>query len=259
MAGGACIGEVAGTLKEVKLIVVPPSADGLFPDKIEGSYQFHAFIVPAPELRHHGLYLPAVEHAHESRLNDIIVVMSQGNLIASQFLGLAVEITPPHSGTEVAWIFFHLIHCIEDSGFKNGYGNPQDPGIVFDKGPVLPVVAGIHDQKGQPELHQPVPLNLLKKLGHHHRVLATGDAYRNVVPFLNEMISLACPGKGREEIPVEFLPDRNFSLLPSLKILLVLNYVPKIGDVAFMKAVHIPSQILKGLGKGFGTDTALAV
>ena len=54
------------------------------------------------QLGHHGLYLGPVEHAHKYGLNDVIIMVAQGNLIAAQGFGMVIEIAPPHPGTEVA-------------------------------------------------------------------------------------------------------------------------------------------------------------
>ena len=44
------------------------------------------------------------EHAHHGRLNNIVEVVAQRDLIASQLLGLAVQVAAPHPGTEVAGV-----------------------------------------------------------------------------------------------------------------------------------------------------------
>ena len=54
---------------------------------------FHLFRfleILAMELRHHRLHLSAVEHPHKDRLNHIVEMMSERNLIASQFFCVRV-------------------------------------------------------------------------------------------------------------------------------------------------------------------------
>ena len=71
------------------------------------------------ELRHHGLDLGTVEHAHEDGLDHIIIMMAQGDFVAAQLLREGVEMTAAHAGTEVARRFLDGIDRIKNVGLKN--------------------------------------------------------------------------------------------------------------------------------------------
>ena len=76
VAGGAGVGKLAGTLNEMKMIVISSCLDIIFPYQIQRTDQFHAFKVGAVKLWHHGLDLGSVEHAHEDGFDNIIIMMS---------------------------------------------------------------------------------------------------------------------------------------------------------------------------------------
>lgn len=101
-AGRTSVCKSACTLNKVQAVIVSPVFDILFPDQIKRADQFHALKMNAVKLRHHGLHLTAVEHSHQDRLNHIVKMMSQCNLVASKLFCFAVKMTAPHSCTEIA-------------------------------------------------------------------------------------------------------------------------------------------------------------
>ena len=82
--------ESACALNEVELILIPPCYNVIFLDQIHWSDQLHTLEILAMELRHHRLHLSAVEHPHKDRLNHIVEMMSERNLITSQFFCVRV-------------------------------------------------------------------------------------------------------------------------------------------------------------------------
>ena len=102
-AGCTVLCKAACTLDEMKVIVIRPVNDICLTDQIQRADQLHSLKVRTVKLRHHGLDLCAIEHSHQDRLDDIIIVMSQRDLVAAQFFGFAVEITSSHSRAEIAW------------------------------------------------------------------------------------------------------------------------------------------------------------
>ena len=98
VAGGAGVCEMAGALDKLQVVIVAPVLDVRLPDQIHGTYQLHSLEVGAVQFRHHGLHLSAVDHAHEDGLDDIIEVVSQGDLVAAQFLCLIVKVSTAHPG-----------------------------------------------------------------------------------------------------------------------------------------------------------------
>ena len=92
VAGGTRVRELAGALDEMQVVVIPPRLDVILPDEVQRADQLHALKVGTVQLGHHRLDLGAVEHAHENRLDDIIVVMAQGDLIAAQLFCKIVQV-----------------------------------------------------------------------------------------------------------------------------------------------------------------------
>ena len=88
-------------------------------NEVERADKFHSLIVCAVELRHHGLDLGAVEHAHEDGLNHIIIMMAQGDFVTAQLLREGVKMSAAHAGTEIARGFLDSVYRIENVGLEN--------------------------------------------------------------------------------------------------------------------------------------------
>ena len=97
--------------------------DVVLADQIHGADQLHALENSCcADFRHHGLHLSAVQHPHKDRLDNIIVMVSQGDLIAPQLLCMAIQIASAHSGAQIAGGILDIIHRIKYLGFKNRVG-----------------------------------------------------------------------------------------------------------------------------------------
>ena len=92
----------------MQVVVISPRLDIILAYQIQRTDQLHTLEIGAVELRHHGLDLGAVEHAHENRLDDIIVVMAQGDLIAAQLFCKIVQVAAAHSGAQITGGFLHM-------------------------------------------------------------------------------------------------------------------------------------------------------
>ena len=172
VAHGAVFGKAAGALDEFQIIVALPGQDIFFPDAVHGADQGHAGEAGAVELGRHGLHLGAVEHAHHGRLNNIVEVVAQRDLIASQLLGLAVQVAAPHPGTEVAGVLFGVVGNGKDVALEDGHRDVQQLGIGLDLLAVDLIVAGVHHQKDQLKGNIAVLLQFLHQLCHQHGVFA---------------------------------------------------------------------------------------
>ncbi len=186
---------MTGTLNEVQVIGVTPGFDVIFPDEVHGANQLHPGEVGAVKLGHHGLHLSTVKHAHQDGFNHIVIVMPQGDLVASQLLGLAVQMPPTHPGTQVAGILFFPVHNIENIRFKDGDGDAKNLGVMLNHLTIGSVIPGIHHQKDQLKGKLPMTLQFLKQLGHEHGILAAGNAYGNAITFLHQIIGADGLGK----------------------------------------------------------------
>ena len=132
VAGGTRVRELAGALDEMQVVVIPPRLDVILPDEVQRADQLHALKVGTVQLGHHRLDLGAVEHAHENRLDDIIVVMAQGDLIAAQLFCKIVQVAAAHSGAQITGGFLHMVHRIKNIGFENLHRNVQLLGVILD-------------------------------------------------------------------------------------------------------------------------------
>ena len=131
------------------MVVVTPSDNVFFPDQIHGTDQLHALKIGAAELGHHALVLTGVEHAHENSLDHIIVMVSQGDLVAAAFFSKAVEVTAAHAGAEIAGGFFDGVDSIKDAGITEFDRDAEEPGVFFDELTVFRQISGIHAQENK--------------------------------------------------------------------------------------------------------------
>lgn len=201
---------MAGTLDKLQVVIPTPVLDVGFPNQVHGANQLHALEIGTVQLRHHGFHLSAVDHAHENRFNDIVKMVSQSDLITAQFLCLVIQMSTPHTGTEIAGVILHVIHgtkiLVSNTVMGICSSLALDSMICRFSG----TIAGIHDQKDQFKGKFPVPLNLLKQLRHEHRVLAAGNTHGNAVVGLNQVIGLDCLGKPAEDHPMKLFPQSLF-------------------------------------------------
>ena len=118
-AGRTALGETAGTLDKVKVVVIPPGLDVRLADHVHRADQLHALEVLAVELRHHRLDFSAIQHAHKRRLDHVIEMMPQCDLVAAELLRVGVKVTAAHSRTEIARALIHVSDNIEDIALKH--------------------------------------------------------------------------------------------------------------------------------------------
>ena len=111
---GDAVRKVAGALDEFQAVVAAPGDDILLLDAVEGPDQLHTGEILAVELRHHALQLGTVEHGHDGGLDDVVQVVPEGNLVASQLPRLIIQETAPHSGAEIAGAVRYAVRDIKD-------------------------------------------------------------------------------------------------------------------------------------------------
>ena len=218
VAHGAVLGKAAGALDEFQIIVALPGQDIFFPDAVHGADQGHAGEAGAVELGRHGLHLGAVEHTHHGRLNHIVEVVAQRDLVASQLLGLAVQVTAPHPGTEIAGVLFGVVGNGKDVALEDGHRNVQQLGIGLDLLTVDLIVAGVHHQKDQLKGNIAVLLQFLHQLCHQHGVFAARDANGDLVSLLYQLVALYRHDKGGPQLLSVFLDDTAFDHLIRFKL-----------------------------------------
>ena len=131
----------------MQTVIISPRLDIILAHQIQRADQLHALEVDAVKLRHHRLHLRTVEHSHEDRLDDIIVMMAECNLVAAELLCKMVQMTASHSRAEIARRIFHMVYGIKNIGFKNRDRNMKTLCIIFNDLAVLRAVSRIHDNE----------------------------------------------------------------------------------------------------------------
>mgnify|MGYP000674753910 CR=1 FL=1 len=89
-------------------------------DAVERTNQLHAREIRAVQLGQHGLHLRAVEHAHDRRLDDVVEVVAECDLVAAERLRLAVKIAAAHAGAEITGRLLAVVGNIKNVGFQKG-------------------------------------------------------------------------------------------------------------------------------------------
>ena len=186
VAHGAVFGKAAGALDKFKVVILHPRENVFLVDAVERTDQLHAREIRAVQLGQHGLHLRAVEHAHDRRLDDVVEVVAECDLVAAERLRLAVKIAAAHAGAQVARVLFAVVGDLEYVSLENSDRNVQQRGVAFDLIAVDLVIAGVHDKENDLERDLAVPLEQLHQLGHQHGVLAAGDAHGDLVARLND-------------------------------------------------------------------------
>ena len=171
-------------------MVPDPVQNRLFMNQIHGADQLHPRKIRTVQLGHHGLHLAAVQHSHKDRLDHVVKMMPQCDLIAAMLLCMGIEKPPAHPRTEIAGIFPDVHHHIKNIGLEDGYGNAKKRCIFLNSPAVPRVISRIHHQKYQFKRKFSMTRKLLQKLRHQHGILAARNADRNPVPFLNQIIIL---------------------------------------------------------------------
>ena len=260
MAGRAGLGEVAGALDEVQAVVVAPVLDLRLTDEVERADQLHVREVRGVELRHHRLVLACIEHAHEDGLDDVVEVVAERDLVAAEALGFLIEVAAAHAGTDIARGLRDVVDGVEDIRFEDRERDAEEIRVPLDDLAVRLVVARVHAEEHELERDLIMALQLLEELRHEHRVLAAGDAHRNAVARLDELIIADGLHEHAEEVPLELLAERLLDVVAALlgiHVLLDLTEHPL--AVAAGEAVGLVALRAQVLGCRQGEVTVLTV
>ena len=216
MAGRAGLGEVAGALDEVQAVVVAPVLDFRLADEIERADQLHAREVRGVELRHHRLVLAGVEHAHEDGLDDVVEVVAECDLVAAEALGFLIEVATAHAGADIARGLRDVVDGVEDVRFEDRERDAEEIRVSLDDLAVCLIVARVHAQEHELERDLVMALQFLEELRHEHRVLAAGDADRDAITRLDELIIADGLHEHAEEVPLELLAEGLLDVVAAL-------------------------------------------
>ena len=213
VAHGAVLGEAAGTLDKFEVVVPLPCEDILFLDAVHRADEGHAGEAGAVEHGRHRLQLRAIEHAHDSRLDDIVEVVTQRDFVAAQFLGLAVQMAAAHPGAEIAGVLVGVIGDREDITLEDRHGNVQKFRVRLDLLAVDLIIARVHHKEDQLKRHIAVFLQLLHQFCHQHGILAARDTDGDFIAGLDQLIAFHRYDEGRPKLLAVFLDDAAFDHL----------------------------------------------
>ena len=216
VADASALGQPAGAAQEGQAVVVAPADDLLLVHLVQRADQLHPRHVVAVQLGHHALNLGAVEHAHQDRLDHVVEVVPQRDLVAAAAAGFAVEVPAAHLCAHVARRAAHGRDGIEDVRLEDLDGDVQPPGVFDDAPPVFRRVAGIHHEEGQREVGRAVALQFLHTLGQQHGILPAGDAHGDSVAVVDEPVVLQRRQKRPPDALSILLRQRAFNLLIKL-------------------------------------------
>lgn len=259
VTGRTGVGELAGALDEVKPVVVAPRLYVVLAHKIERAYQLHARIVRAVELGHHRLYLRTVEHSHEYRLDNIVVVVTERYLVAAELLREFIKISAAHPRAEIARRFFYIVDGFEYVRLEYVYRDVQRPRVVLDYLAVLGVVSGIHDEIFDLEIYFAVSFKLLKELRHEHRVLAAGYAYRDPVALVDEFIYLESLRERTHYRNAELFTQALLDLLTQFAVLPVLHLIAHPREISALEAVRLVALLAQPVRNVYAENSVRAV
>ena len=249
VAGRAGLGEVAGALDEVQAVVVAPVLDFRLTDEVERTDELHTREVCGVELRHHRLVLPGVEHAHQDGLDDVVEVVAERDLVAAEALRFLIEVAAAHAGADVARGLRDVVDGVEDVRFEDCERDAEEIRVPLDDLAVRLVVARVHAEEHELERDLIMALQLLEELRHEHRVLAAGDAHRDAVTRLDELIIADGLHEHAEEVPLELLAEGLLDVVAALlgiHVLLDLTEHPlavTAGEAVGLIALH--AQVLR--------------
>ena len=191
------------------------------------------------ELRHHRLYLSAVQHTHKYRFNHIVIVMPERYLVTAEALCIVIQMTSPHPRTKITGRFFNVINRIENVRLEYLYRYFQLACVLLDNIPVCRAVAWVHYDKFHLERKITVAVKLLKQLSHQHRILTARNTYGDTVVFLYKLILLYSLCECRPYLFAELLLQALLDTLRNLVSLLLLHYSKKPGGISARKRISV--------------------
>ena len=120
VARRASVGKPARALDKVQIVVISPRLYIILSYQIKRSNKFHTIEVGAVKFRHHCLNLRAVQHTHKYGFDNVVVVVPEGNLVASKLLGKIIQVPPSHSRAKIARRFVYIVNGLENIRFEYG-------------------------------------------------------------------------------------------------------------------------------------------
>ena len=126
---------------------------------------------------------PFKEQTHQKGLHSIVVVMTEGELVAAEVVQRGVERAAAHLGAERAGIVLlpHVEHDLLDVRRDDGVRNVQLAAHLRDGRIVHPRKAEVDREPDEVKMQRVIALQMLQRAQEQQRVLAAGNADGNAV------------------------------------------------------------------------------
>ena len=247
----------------MQIVIISPCLDVIFTHKIEWTDQLHSLKICTMQFWHHRLDLSAVKHSHQDRLDHIIIMMTQRNLITSHIFCKMIQMSSAHSRTEIARRLLHVKYRFKNVGFKDCDRNIQFLRIIFNNLAILRAVSRIHYKKLHFKIKLVVYFQFLKTFRHQHRIFSTGNTDCNLISRFYQFIRVDRFCKFRPDFFLEFLTKALFYFLCFLIILILIHLlfhnVHQPGHITAFQALCVISfffQLFCDLHADFSSATA---
>ena len=206
----------------MQIIVSCPMNDVILPHQIQWTDQLHSREIRTVQLRHHRLDLRSVEHSHHDRLDHIIKMMAKGDLIASKFSRLTIQMPPAHTRTQVTRRIRNIRNRIKNFRLEYRNRHIQYLRIIEDCLVIDIIVSRIHHKKNNLKIFLSMTLKFLKKLRHQHRILTARDTYCNLVAVFDHLVLVDCLRERSPDGLLKFLDNAAFHILRAIRKTLLL-------------------------------------
>ena len=175
-----------------------------------------------------------VEEVHEERVDRVVPVVSEGELVAPEFLGERVETAPPQVRAEAAGIL--LVPGLEDHvADARAVDDILDVEFLahFNDGRIVhfcSVEARVERDADDLEPLRIVPAHLGETVEERDRILAARDADRDLVAVLDHPVAV----HGAAHVPLDLL-----HALPSFKSFPHYSMFPLKSEPVYGKVLHV--------------------
>ena len=187
-------------------------------------------------------------------------MVTERNLVASEFLCLVVEIATAHAGAQIARGFFDAVHRIKDLRLKNRHRNSHEFRIVFNDLAVCFTVSRVHHKKDKLKRELVVTAQFLKQLCHQHRIFSAGDTDCDLVALFHKFILIDRLGKTAEQLLVETLANTLFYVRTALlDVILLCHLLQNPAGISLIETVRIIAKFIKFIREIYADYTANAV
>ena len=241
VARRARVRKLACALYEMQIVVVSPRFYIVFAHEIKGAYELHSFKVRTVKFRHHSLYLRAVQHPHEYCLDDVVVMMSERDFVATELLCEVVQISASHPCAKIARRLVNVVHALENIRLEYGYRHVETTSVFFDYTAIFGSISRVHNKIFDVKIHVAVTFEFLKTLCHEHGIFSARYAHRNSVSVMNKVVFFYRFDKFAEYIGLEFLAQTLLDFGTEIVVHLLLHLPSQPRKISVFETVCVVS------------------